>query len=381
MTVQRHAAPRARLRPVGMVREGRSSAKTDVAGAQQVCIEAWSTGRRRARSAVPKRSRQLCRTAGGDDPQQSRCTRLVAVVVDRAPHFRAARERTIHDVRLATSSSFPAPAASRPLPSRPERRDPWRCVGGSRPPVPMRGRTAAPPPRAPIEVTPPPNETMPSAPGLHRRPPSARQRFASTDASSRQRERDEIDRRDAQPRPRPRTPDASPSPDTPPPRTHSARRFPTVELVPRIAKSRTTSSIGIGSDRRPGTRRARGSSRSSPAFRLGARRRGDCAIPTRTDNFLMPTSLRERVTASVTAASSAISPSASPTGRCDLRTVRSRRRTRCDLRDRHRIRADVEPIRRRAMRRLLQASRYRSRSNVRMRKCFPTRIAGRSRHE
>ena len=80
--------------------------------------------------------------------------------------------------------------------------------------------------------------------------------------------------------------------------------------VPRIAKSRTASSIGIGM-RSPAwnCNALMSSSRLITGISTWRTTTRGLAMPTRTGTFFKPTSARRRATASVTAASSATSPS------------------------------------------------------------------------
>ena len=270
----------------------------------------------------------------------------------------------------------------------------------SRPPVPStRTKRGTPPSCTAIAVTPPPNDTMPSAPtpssasaiaAAGRRRRQARERHRASQRAD-ERERDEVDGRDLQPAGldrghEPHAPSLPAPPRAAPASSARRRRRDATGRSPRIAKSSTASSIGIGmSSRGLELQRARellarhhrhldlahddSRARDADAHRgllqadLGAQPGdgvgdggvvGDLAFAHRL--------ARQR----------------------DLgEHVEARRCARAYLRDRHRVGADVEtdqaaghasPPRRAVLG--LEVRSVEDRVVTRIRKCLPTRIAG-----
>ena len=210
-------------------------------------------------------TRQLRRTTGHDDAQQLRRAGLVAVVVDRAADLvEQHRQRTV-DRRARPrrpsrrASGSPSARFNASAVSAGTSRSVAIASVSSRPPLPStRTNCGTPPSCTAIAVTPPPNDTMPSAPsalfGERDAAASAAQRRRAptgTGAGERagQRERDEVDRADLEAAGLDRGDEPAHRRFVRGDEQHLHRRLAAVaraRRVPRIAKSSTASSIGIG---------------------------------------------------------------------------------------------------------------------------------------
>ena len=242
----------------------------------------------------------------------------------------------------------------------------------SRPPVPStRTKRGTPPSCTAIAVTPPPNDTMPSAPAI----PSASAAPGSPAAPAPTSARSGTARASGRM-------SASGTRSTaatlrPPASTAATRRLtvaswtaasktcmrgspPSPGLAgPRIAKSSTASSSGIGMSSAAWNCSALpSSSRDMSGISIWRTTTRGLARPRRTEPLLRPTSARRRPTASVTAASSATSPSRI-VSRPSATWPNISRRGGSPGRTSATVTALVpmsRPIRRRAMRRLLECS-------------------------